>query len=58
MPVSTHCSSPFTLTLAAESPVNEAIHMILGERKPVIVVDDGRALGILVSVDLVEALNQ
>jgi cystathionine beta-synthase len=44
--------------LAAESPVNEAIHMLLGERKPVIVVDDGRALGILVSVDLIEALNQ
>ncbi len=43
--------------LAAESPVSEAIHMILGERKPVIVVDDGRALGILVSVDLIEALN-
>jgi predicted transcriptional regulator len=32
--------------------------MLLGERKPVIVVDDGRALGILVSVDLIEALNQ
>ncbi len=44
--------------LAAESPVNEAIHMLLGERKPVIVVDDGRALGILVSVDLIEALNR
>ncbi|HEY8000673.1 MAG TPA: cystathionine beta-synthase [Solirubrobacterales bacterium] len=44
--------------LAAESPVSEAIHMLLGERKPVIVVDDGRALGILVSVDLIEALNQ
>ena len=43
--------------LAAESPVNEAIHMILEERKPVIVVEDGRALGILVSVDLIEALN-
>ena len=44
--------------LAAESPVSEAIHMMLGERKPVIVVDDGRALGILVSVDLIEALNR
>ena len=44
--------------LAAESPVSEAIHMLLGERKPVIVVEDGRALGILVSVDLIEALNQ
>ena len=44
--------------LAAESPVNEAIHMILDERKPVIVVEDGRALGILASVDLIEALNQ
>ena len=44
--------------LAAESPVNEAIHMLLGERKPVIVVDDGRALGILASVDLIEALNR
>jgi cystathionine beta-synthase len=44
--------------LAAESPVSEAIHMLLGERKPVIVLDDGRPLGILVSVDLIEALNQ
>jgi cystathionine beta-synthase len=43
--------------LAAESPVSEAIQMLLGERKPVIVVDDGRALGILASVDLIEALN-
>ncbi len=43
--------------LAAESPVNEAIHMLLDERKPVIVVDNGRALGILASVDLIEALN-
>ena len=41
--------------LAAESPVSEAIHMLLGERKPVIVVEDGRALGILASVDLIEA---
>jgi cystathionine beta-synthase len=44
--------------LAAESPVSEAIHMLLGERKPVIVVDDGRAIGLLASVDLIEALNQ
>jgi cystathionine beta-synthase len=44
--------------LAAESPANEAIQLILGERRPVIVVDDGRALGILASVDLIEALNQ
>lgn len=43
--------------LAAESPVREAIHMILGERKPVVVVDNGRALGILASVDLIEAIN-
>ena len=43
--------------LAAESPVAEAIHMLLDERKPVIVVDSGRALGILASVDLIEALN-
>ncbi len=43
--------------LAAESPVSEAIHMLLDERKPVIVVDDGHALGILASVDLIEALN-
>ena len=28
--------------LAAESPVSEAIHMLLNERKPVIIVDDGR----------------
>lgn len=44
--------------LAAESPANEAIQLILGERRPVIVVEDGRALGILASVDLIEALNQ
>ncbi len=43
--------------LAAESPASEAIHLILGERRPVIVVDNGRALGILASVDLIEALN-
>jgi cystathionine beta-synthase len=44
--------------LAAESPVNDAIRMLLGERKPVIVVEDGRPLGILASVDLIEALNR
>jgi cystathionine beta-synthase len=44
--------------LAAESPASEAIRLILGERRPVIVVEDGRALGILASVDLIEALNQ
>jgi predicted transcriptional regulator len=43
--------------LAAESPANEAIQLILAERRPVIVVDNGRALGILASVDLIEALN-
>jgi cystathionine beta-synthase len=43
--------------LAAESPATEAIRLILGERRPVIVVEDGRALGILASVDLIEALN-
>ena len=43
--------------LAADSPVNDAIHVLLGERKPVVVVEDGRALGILASVDLIEALN-
>lgn len=43
--------------LAAESPVSEAIHMLLNERKPVIIVEAGRALGILASVDLIEALN-
>jgi cystathionine beta-synthase len=43
--------------LAAESPALEAIHLILEERRPVIVVEDGRALGILASVDLIEALN-
>ena len=44
--------------LDARSPANEAIHMILDERKPVIIVENGRALGILASVDLIEALNQ
>jgi len=44
--------------LAAESPAIEAIRLILGERRPVIVVEDGHALGILASVDLIEALNQ
>jgi cystathionine beta-synthase len=44
--------------LAADSPAIEAIRLILGERRPVIVVEDGRALGILASVDLIEALNQ
>jgi cystathionine beta-synthase len=44
--------------LAADSPAAEAIRLILGERRPVIVVENGRALGILASVDLIEALNQ
>jgi cystathionine beta-synthase len=43
--------------LDASSPANEAIHMILQERKPVVIVEEGRALGILASVDLIEALN-
>jgi cystathionine beta-synthase len=43
--------------LSADSPASEAIHLILGERRPVIVVENGRALGILASVDLIEALN-
>jgi cystathionine beta-synthase len=43
--------------LAADSPASEAIHLILGERRPVVVVENGRALGILASVDLIEALN-
>jgi cystathionine beta-synthase len=43
--------------LAANSPAIEAIHLILEERRPVIVVENGRALGILASVDLIEALN-
>jgi predicted transcriptional regulator len=44
--------------LDARSPANEAIHMILDARKPVVIVENGRALGILASVDLIEALNQ
>jgi cystathionine beta-synthase len=43
--------------LDAESPANQAIQTILRERKPVVIVEDGRALGILASVDLIEALN-
>ena len=43
--------------LDANAPANEAIQMILHERKPVVIVEDGRALGILASVDLIEALN-
>ena len=44
--------------LDADSPASDAIHLILDERKPVVIVEDGRALGILASVDLIEALNQ
>ena len=44
--------------LAAGDPVGDAIHMLRGEGKPVIVVDDGRPLGILTAVDLIEALNR
>ena len=44
--------------LDADSPASDAIHLILGERRPVVIVEDGRALGILASVDLIEALNQ
>jgi cystathionine beta-synthase len=44
--------------LAAGDPVSDAIHMLRDEGKPVIVVDDGRSLGILTAFDLIEALNR
>ncbi len=44
--------------LAAADPVADAIHMLRDEGKPVIVVDDGRPLGILTALDLIEALNR
>jgi cystathionine beta-synthase len=44
--------------LAAGDPVADAIHMLRDEGKPVIVVDDGRPLGILTALDLIEALNR
>jgi cystathionine beta-synthase len=44
--------------LASGDPVSDAIHMLRDEGKPVIVVDDGRSLGILTAFDLIEALNR
>jgi cystathionine beta-synthase len=44
--------------LASKDPVADAIHMLRDEGKPVIVVDDGRPLGILTALDLIEALNR
>jgi cystathionine beta-synthase len=44
--------------LAAADPVADAIRMLRDEGKPVIVVDDGRPLGILTALDLIEALNR
>ena len=40
------------------TPSADAIHMLRDEGKPVIVVDDGRPLGILTALDLIEALNR
>lgn len=44
--------------LASADPVSDAIHMLRDQGKPVIVVDDGRSLGILTAFDLIEALNR
>ncbi len=44
--------------LAAGDPVSDAIHLLRDQGKPVIVVDDGRSLGILTAFDLIEALNR
>jgi cystathionine beta-synthase len=44
--------------LASGDPVADAIHMLRDEGKPVIVIDDGRPLGILTALDLIEALNR
>jgi cystathionine beta-synthase len=44
--------------LASGDPVSDAIHMLRDQGKPVIVVDNGRSLGILTAFDLIEALNR
>jgi cystathionine beta-synthase len=56
-PVTEVLESPLP-ELSAADPVTDAIRMLRDQGKPVIVVDDGRALGILTAVDLIEALNR
>jgi cystathionine beta-synthase len=56
-PVTEVLESPLP-ELAAGDPVNDAIHMLRDQGKPVLVVEDGRSLGILTAVDLIEALNR
>ncbi len=56
-PVTEVLESPLP-ELAVADPVTDAIHMLRDRGKPVIVVDNGRSLGIITAVDLVEALNR
>jgi cystathionine beta-synthase len=44
--------------LSIDDPADDAVRMLRDDAHAVIVVEDGRALGILTAVDLVEALNQ
>jgi cystathionine beta-synthase len=44
--------------LSIEDPAEDAVRLLRGDARALIVVDNGRPLGILTAVDLVEALNR
>jgi cystathionine beta-synthase len=44
--------------LSAHDPADDAVRMLRSEARALIVVDNGRPLGVLTAVDLVEALNR
>ena len=44
--------------LSVEDPADDAVRLLRGDAKALIVLENGRPLGILTAVDLVEALNR
>ncbi len=44
--------------LSVEDPADDAVRLLRGDTKALIVLENGRPLGILTAVDLVEALNR
>jgi predicted transcriptional regulator len=44
--------------LSVDDPADDAVRLLRDDARAVIVVEDGRPLGVLTAVDLVEALNQ
>ena len=47
---------PPLFAVSAEDPVREAVELLVGERQALLVMDDGRPVGIVTRADLLESL--